>query len=58
MQPLVRKGGLPKKGAAVLDAVSAKLDTAALLELDAKVQLEKQDPLDVARAWLKSEGLT
>ncbi|MBB3075216.1 ABC transporter substrate-binding protein [Streptomyces violarus] len=58
VQPLVRKGGLPKKGAAVLDAVSAKLDTAALLELDAKVQLEKQDPLDVARAWLKSEGLT
>jgi osmoprotectant transport system substrate-binding protein len=58
VQPLVRKGELSKEGAAALDAVSAKLDTAALLELDAKVQLEKQDPLDVAKAWLKSAGLT
>ncbi|MCT9140871.1 MULTISPECIES: ABC transporter substrate-binding protein [Streptomyces] len=58
VQPLVRKGELSKEGAAALDAVSAKLDTAALLDLDAKVQLEKQDPLDVAKAWLKSAGLT
>ncbi|MFC9684799.1 ABC transporter substrate-binding protein [Streptomyces sp. NPDC056948] len=58
VQPLVRKGELSKKGAAALDAVSAKLDTAALLELDAQVQLEKKDPLDVAKAWLKSAGLT
>ncbi|QWB22368.1 MULTISPECIES: ABC transporter substrate-binding protein [Streptomyces] len=58
VQPLVRKGELSKEGAAALDAVSAKLDTKALLELDARVQLEKQDPLDVAKAWLKSAGLT
>ncbi|MET9390689.1 ABC transporter substrate-binding protein [Streptomyces sp. NPDC006624] len=57
VQPLVRKGELPEKGAEALDAVSAKLDTAALRELDAQVQLEKKDPLDVARAWLKSAGL-
>ncbi|WP_432118017.1 ABC transporter substrate-binding protein [Streptomyces sp. bgisy032] len=57
VQPLVRKGELPEKGAEALDAVSANLDTAALRELDAKVQLEKKDPLDVARAWLKSAGL-
>ncbi|WP_086559147.1 ABC transporter substrate-binding protein [Streptomyces africanus] len=58
VQPLVRKGELSKEGAAALDAVSAKLDTKALLELDAQVQLEKKDPLDVAKAWLKSAGLS
>ncbi|MFD5911744.1 ABC transporter substrate-binding protein [Streptomyces massasporeus] len=55
--PLVNKSGLPQKGADALDAVSAKLDTKTLLELDAQVQLEKKDPLDVATAWLKSAGL-
>lgn len=55
--PLVNKNGLPQKGVDALDAVSAKLDTKTLLELDARVQLEKKDPLDVATAWLKSAGL-
>ena len=55
--PLVNKSGLPQKGADALDAVSAKLDTKTLLELDTQVQLEKKDPLDVATAWLKSAGL-
>jgi osmoprotectant transport system substrate-binding protein len=55
--PLVHKGGLSQKGVDALDAVSAELDTKTLLELDAQVQLEKKDPLDVARAWLKSAGL-
>ena len=41
----------------MLNAVSAKLDTETLLGLDAQVQLEKKDPLDVAKAWLKSAGL-
>ncbi|MEU6812095.1 ABC transporter substrate-binding protein [Streptomyces sp. NPDC046831] len=57
VQPLVRKSGLPQKGVDALNAVSAKLDTATLLELDTQVQLQKKDPLDVARAWLKSAGL-
>ncbi|MFI7018577.1 ABC transporter substrate-binding protein [Streptomyces sp. NPDC050164] len=57
VQPLVRKGELSKEGVEALDAVSAKLDTKALLDLDAQVQLEKKDPLDVAKAWLKSAGL-
>ncbi|MFH8655457.1 ABC transporter substrate-binding protein [Streptomyces afghaniensis] len=57
VQPLVRKGELSKEGVEALDAVSAKLDTKTLLELDAQVQLEKKDPLDVAKAWLKSAGL-
>ncbi|MEU5362176.1 ABC transporter substrate-binding protein [Streptomyces sp. NPDC005925] len=57
VQPLVHKDGLPEKGAAALDAVSAKLDTQTLLDLDAQVQLEKKDPLDVATSWLRSVGL-
>ncbi|MFI9819374.1 ABC transporter substrate-binding protein [Streptomyces sp. NPDC052013] len=55
--PLVSKDGLSKEGADALNAVSAKLDTKTLLDLDAQVQLEKKDPLDVAKAWLKSAGL-
>jgi osmoprotectant transport system substrate-binding protein len=57
VQPLVRKGALPKKGVDALNAVSAKLDTKTLLELDTQVQADKKDPLDVARDWLKSAGL-
>ncbi|MEU2540618.1 ABC transporter substrate-binding protein [Streptomyces iakyrus] len=56
--PLVHKDGLSQKGVDALDAVSAKLDTKTLLELDAQVQLEKKDPLDVATAWLESAGLS
>ncbi|MFF5366980.1 ABC transporter substrate-binding protein [Streptomyces sp. NPDC013187] len=55
--PLVNKSGLNQKGVDALDAVSAKLDTKTLLQLDAQVQLEKKDPLEVATAWLKSAGL-
>ncbi|GAB2869061.1 ABC transporter substrate-binding protein [Streptomyces deserti] len=57
VQPLVRKGELSKEGVDALNAVSAKLDTDTLMELDAQVQLEKKDPLDVAKGWLKSAGL-
>ncbi|MXM66491.1 glycine/betaine ABC transporter substrate-binding protein [Streptomyces sp. HUCO-GS316] len=55
--PLVHKSGLSEEGVAALNAVSAKLDTKTLLEMDSQVQLEKKDPLDVAKAWLKSAGL-
>ncbi|GGX23899.1 glycine/betaine ABC transporter substrate-binding protein [Streptomyces malachitofuscus] len=55
--PLVHKEGLPQEGVDALNAVSAKLDTETLLDLDAQIQLEKKDPLDVAKAWLKSAGL-
>ncbi|AJP04394.1 glycine/betaine ABC transporter substrate-binding protein [Streptomyces cyaneogriseus subsp. noncyanogenus] len=57
VQPLVREGSLPKEGAEALDAVSRKLDTATLRDLDAQVQTEKKDPLDVAKEWLRSQGL-
>ncbi|MGW1157925.1 ABC transporter substrate-binding protein [Streptomyces sp. NPDC002513] len=57
VQPLVYKPGLSQKGVDALNAVSAKLDTAALLDLDTQVQLGNKDPLDAAQAWLKSAGL-
>ncbi|MGV9246424.1 ABC transporter substrate-binding protein [Streptomyces sp. NPDC003710] len=57
VQPLVSKSGLPQKGVDALNAVSAKLDGAALLDMDGQVQLDDKDPLDVAKAWLKSAGL-
>ncbi|MEU5185327.1 ABC transporter substrate-binding protein [Streptomyces longwoodensis] len=55
--PLVYKSGLSQEGVAALNAVSAKLDTKTLLDLDSQVQLENKDPLDVAKAWLKTAGL-
>ncbi|MFH9676830.1 ABC transporter substrate-binding protein [Streptomyces sp. NPDC017405] len=57
VQPLVHKGALSQKGADALDAVSAKLNTETLLKLDTEVQAQDKDPLDVAKAWLKSAGL-
>ncbi|MGI5458920.1 ABC transporter substrate-binding protein [Streptomyces sp. CA-249302] len=57
VQPLVYKSGLSSDGVAALNAVAAKLDTKALLDLDSQVQLDNKDPLDVAKAWLKSVGL-
>ncbi|WP_445525970.1 ABC transporter substrate-binding protein [Streptomyces cyslabdanicus] len=57
VQPLVYKSGLDQKGVDALNAVSAKLDTATLLDLDTQVQSQHKDPLDVAKAWLKSAGL-
>lgn len=55
--PLVHKDALSQEGVDALDEVSAKLDTETLLDLDAQVQLDKKDPLDVAKAWLESAGL-
>jgi osmoprotectant transport system substrate-binding protein len=57
VQPMVSKTGLSPAGVAALNAVSAKLDTQALLTMDDQVQNQKKDPLDVAKAWLASVGL-
>lgn len=56
--PLVYKSKLPQKGVDALNAVSAKRDTAGLLNMDSQVQAKKADPLAVAEQWLKSEGLS
>lgn len=55
--PLVYKSGLSQEGVDALNAVSARLDTAVLLDLDTQVQTASKDPLAVAQAWLKSAGL-
>ncbi|MFI0900660.1 ABC transporter substrate-binding protein [Streptomyces sp. NPDC020983] len=57
VQPLVSKTALSPDAVAALNAVSAKLDTKSLLTMDAQVQNDKKDPLDVAKAWLQSVGL-
>ncbi|MFJ3668921.1 ABC transporter substrate-binding protein [Streptomyces sp. NPDC090106] len=56
--PLVYKSGLSQEGIDALNAVSAKLDTKTLLDLDSQVQLDNKDPLDVAKEWLESAGLS
>ena len=55
--PLVRKDVIAHYGAnlvAVLNRVSALLDTGTLCALDAQVELNGQGPRSVARAWLRA----
>jgi osmoprotectant transport system substrate-binding protein len=53
--PVAQKGALSPAATAALNAVSAKLDTPTLLDLDTKVG-NGTDPLAAADAWLKSAG--
>ena len=58
--PVLRRVTADRYGAgllAALDAVSARLSTAALAELDAQVELTGRDPRAVADSWLRDEGL-
>jgi osmoprotectant transport system substrate-binding protein len=58
--PLVRRDVIARYGPrllAVLNRVSARLDTAALRALDARVELAGQAPRLVARSWLRARGL-
>ena len=58
--PLVRTAAVARYGPrllAVLDRVSARLDTGALRALDAQVELEGQKPRLVAGRWLRDRGL-
>jgi osmoprotectant transport system substrate-binding protein len=60
--PVVRNDYLKKVDAkafdAILDAVSAKIDTATLADLYKQVAVDKKDIKDVAAAWLKANGFT
>ena len=42
---------------AALNAVSAKLTTAALIQLNQMVSIDKADPSQVAQTWLSQNGL-
>jgi osmoprotectant transport system substrate-binding protein len=55
--PLVYKPALTPTITSTLNAVSAKLTTAALLSLDIKVINDKEDYATAAKAWLQSVGL-
>jgi osmoprotectant transport system substrate-binding protein len=56
--PLVYKNAaIEDKGRAALNAISAKLDSATLLQFVGRVKNDKQDPEKVARDWLKANGL-
>jgi osmoprotectant transport system substrate-binding protein len=57
--PVVRKDTLDAnpKIAETLNKVSAMIDEATMAELNYKVDGEKQEPKDVARAFLKSKGV-
>ncbi|MEU9287218.1 ABC transporter substrate-binding protein [Streptomyces sp. NPDC048275] len=56
--PLAYKSGLPAEGVTALNAISAKLDTDTLVQLNSEVQDGNKDPLDVAKSWLASAGLS
>jgi len=59
--PLLRGDVVARFGArlvAVLNAVSARLDTGSLRALDARVELAGRDPRRVAGSWLRSHGLS
>jgi osmoprotectant transport system substrate-binding protein len=56
--PLVRSDVAENAAAvAAVEAVQAALTTQDLMELDRKVDSERQDPAQVAGEWLKSKGL-
>jgi len=58
--PLIRRDVVARYGAglvAVLNKVSARLDTGSLRALDALVQLQGKAPRQVAANWLRSQGL-
>ena len=55
--PVGQKSVLTPSVVADLNAVSAKLTTADLLQLDTQTGSKGADPLTVATAWLKSVGL-
>jgi len=59
LTPVVRKEALDAnpKIADVLNQVSASLDEASITEMNYKVDGEKQEPKDVARAFLKAKGI-
>jgi osmoprotectant transport system substrate-binding protein len=58
--PVVSKKVLAREGpafAATLNAVSAKLTTPAMRKMNAAVDINKQNPADVAKTFLQANGL-
>jgi osmoprotectant transport system substrate-binding protein len=55
--PLINSKKASDTVKSALDAVSAKLTTDDLVQLNEKVSLNKQNPVTVAKAWLSTAGL-
>jgi osmoprotectant transport system substrate-binding protein len=55
--PVIRNDKLNDTVKAALDKVSAKLTTNDLISLNKKVDIDKEDPPDVAKTWLQDNGL-
>lgn len=55
--PLVYKYGVSPAITSVLDAVSAKLTTTELRQLDTKIMVDRESPAAAARTWLRQVGL-
>jgi osmoprotectant transport system substrate-binding protein len=55
--PLINKAKASQQVSDALNAVSAKLTTEVLLDLDKQVITDKKDPAEVAKSFLSSNGL-
>ena len=55
--PVVRRDALDDTIRQRLDAVSAKLTTEKMTRLNGRVEIDKEDPADVAASFLRQEGL-
>ena len=55
--PLVRTDVLNDEVRNLLNRVSAALDTTTMTQLNAQVELQREDPDDVARSFLEQKGL-
>ncbi|REE98896.1 ABC transporter substrate-binding protein [Thermomonospora umbrina] len=55
--PLIYKSKVNETARAALNAVSAKLTTADLIAMNGQMDDQKLDPEDVAKEWLKKQGL-
>ena len=55
--PVIRTAKATPGVTAAVNAVSAKLTTDQLVQLNKEVSIDKQDPQAAADAWLKTEGL-
>ena len=55
--PIVKKGVLTSSGEDLLNKISAGIDDATITGLSEKVEIEHQDPADVAKAYLTDQGL-
>ncbi|MDL4771812.1 ABC transporter substrate-binding protein [Actinomadura xylanilytica] len=55
--PLVYKSKVDDTARQALNAVSAKLTTQDLIDMNGTMETEKADPEDVAKEWLKKAGL-